>query len=286
MIRRTRALFLAAAVGGSAGLALVGCDQTKPPPSPPAQTTPPPKAAGSADHGHAHGPSAHGGLIVEIGQDAYHAEALFEKGGVLRLYMLGKDETKVQEVPTQTLTAYAKAEGAAEAEQFTLEPKPQPGDKEGMTSLFVGTLPKGAAGKAVEVTIPSIAIGGDRFRIAVPKSTSVADAGHGMPAKVADAEEQKLYLTPGGKYTTADIQANGNRTASEKFKGVKAEHDLRPKPGDRLCPITLTKANAKFAWVVGGKTYEFCCPPCVDEFVALAKESPADVKEPEAYVKK
>ena len=285
MFRRTRALFLAAAVGGAAGLAgLVGCDQVKTPPSPPAQTTRPPKAAGKHDHDHE--PTARGGLIVSIGEDSYHAEALYEKGGILRLYMLGKDETKVQEVPAQTLTAYAKAEGAAEAEQFTLEPKPQPGDKQGMTSQFVGNLPRGAAGKPVEVTIPSITIGGERFRIAIPKSKSVAHDGHGMPDKVADADERTLYLTPGGMYTAADIQANGNRTASEKFKGLKAEHDLKPKPGDKICPITLTKANPKFAWVIGGKAYEFCCPPCVDEFVALAKESPREVKEPEAYVKK
>jgi hypothetical protein len=106
-----------------------------------------------------------------------------------------------------------------------------------------------------------------------------------MPARVAADEERKLYLTPGGKYTEADIKANGNKTASEKFQGVTASHDLRPKAGDKLCPITLTKANPKFTWVVGGKAYEFCCPPCVDEFVQTAKEKPDEVKEPGAYVK-
>jgi YHS domain-containing protein len=50
--------------------------------------------------------------------------------------------------------------------------------------------------------------------------------------------------------------------------------------------VTLTKANPKCAWIVGGKTYEFCCPPCVDEFVKTAKEQPAEIKEPEDYVKK
>ncbi|MBL8794198.1 MAG: hypothetical protein JNM56_09850, partial [Planctomycetia bacterium] len=47
-----------------------------------------------------------------------------------------------------------------------------------------------------------------------------------------------------------------------------------------------TKANAKFTWVVGGKGYEFCCPPCVDEFVRLAKESPDEVMLPGEYIKK
>ena len=46
----------------------------------------------------------------------------------------------------------------------------------------------------------------------------------------------------------------------------------------------MTKANPKFSWVVGGKTYEFCCPPCVDEFVAQAKAG-GEIGEPEDYVK-
>ena len=73
-------------------------------------------------------------------------------------------------------------------------------------------------------------------------------------------------------------------TASEKFKGVMASHDLTPRPGDAICPITLTKANPKFTWVVGGKTYAFCCPPCIDEFVQTAKERPDQIKEPGDYV--
>ena len=115
-----------------------------------------------------------------------------------------------------------------------------------------------------------------------------AHGGHTEPEveKVTDDEERKLYLTPGGVYTDADIAANGSATASQKFKGIKAAHDVKPQPGDKLCPISMTKANPKFSWVVGGKVYEFCCPPCVDEFLALAKEKPAEVKPPDFYIKK
>ena len=74
-------------------------------------------------------------------------------------------------------------------------------------------------------------------------------------------------------------------TAAQKFKGQMASHDLKTKAGDKICPITLTKANPKFAWIVGGKTYEFCCPPCVDEFVRTAKEQPGELKDPESYIK-
>ena len=92
--------------------------------------------------------------------------------------------------------------------------------------------------------------------------------------------EKALYLTPGGKYTEADIEANGSVTVSQKFKTFKSAHDMHPKPGDKICPITLTKANPKCTWVIGGKEYEFCCPPCVDEFVRMAKQEPEKIDEP------
>lgn len=108
-----------------------------------------------------------------------------------------------------------------------------------------------------------------------------------MPEKVADeAAEKTLYLTPAGKYTEADIEANGHATVSQKFKDFKSAHDLHPKAGDKICPITLTKANPKCTWVVGGKEYEFCCPPCVDEFVRLAKQEPEKIEDPGVYVKR
>jgi len=109
---------------------------------------------------------------------------------------------------------------------------------------------------------------------------------HGLPAKVADDDERKLYMTPKGKYTEADIKANGDVVASAKFKGLKANHNLKSKTGENICPITLTKANPKFSWVIDAKTYEFCCPPCVDEFVALAKDKPDEIKPPEFYRQK
>jgi YHS domain-containing protein len=62
-------------------------------------------------------------------------------------------------------------------------------------------------------------------------------------------------------------------------------HNAHPKPGDRICPITDTVANPKFSWVVSGKKYLFCCPPCIEEFVKQAKEKPDSIKEPMAYRK-
>ncbi len=237
--------------------------------------------------GHGHQPGAHGGLLISIGSDNYHAEAVFEKGGTLKLFLLGKDESRIQEVEEQKLTAFARPAAEAEAVEFSLTPKPQAGDSPGKTSTFEGRLPEGMAGKALEVTVQSIRIGGERFRLAFrsPGDTHAATGG-GMPASLAPEAERTLFLTPGGAYTREDISANGNRVASEKFKGIRATHDASPKPGDRVCPISLTKANPAFTWTVGGRQYQFCCPPCVEEFVQTAKEKPGELKGPETYVAK
>ncbi|MBI3411117.1 MAG: hypothetical protein HY040_22510 [Planctomycetes bacterium] len=236
------------------------------------------------DADHAHKPGAHGGIIVEIGRDNYHAEAVFENGGLLKLYTLGKDESRIIDVESQVLKAYVKVDSGNDSVEMELSPVPRTGDKPGRTSQFIGKLPGELAGKQVAVTIPIIVVEGERFRLGFTSAPAKHD--EGMPIGANPADENDLYLKPGGIYTEADIKANGNVTASEKFKGVLSKHDMRPKAGDKICPITMTKATPKFTWVVGGKTYEFCCPPCVDEFVTWAKTQPDLIKEPEIYVKK
>ncbi len=287
--------FPALALAAAAVAYVAGCDGWRGPSSPSGEkkeqeSQPQPDAKSAKEGEHGHKPGGHGGNIIEIGRDKYHAEAVFEKGGGVRFYILGKDEAMVQEVEAQTLTAYVKPDGGTESTVMALQSKPQPGDTEGKTSLFVGQLPKDLQDRKVEITIPSMKIAGERFRVGFKNVAEAHEEGTAhkeepMPAKVANDDEKKLYLTPGGKYTEADIKANGNMTASQKFKSLKAEHDLKPKPGDKICPITLTKANPKFTWIIDGKTYEFCCPPCVDEFVSTSKENPKDIKEPGDYVK-
>lgn len=122
--------------------------------------------------------------------------------------------------------------------------------------------------------------------IAASSAKGGHDGGDDMPAGVSADEERALYLTPGGLYTEADIKANGSVTAGDKYKGKMAKHDMKPKAGEKVCPITMTKANPKFTWIIGGKTYEFCCPPCIDEYVLLAKTSPKEVLDPSEYIKK
>lgn len=245
-----------------------------------AQATP---AVGETEH--AHKPGAHGGIIVPIGRESHHAEAVFEQKGILRLYLLGADETRVQEIERQSLTAYVKVVGGMETQSFALEAEPQEGDAADKTSRFKGTLPEALHGQPVEVTIPNLRISGERFRIGF-SSVQSNHAVDSMPPQLGNEKSRTLFLTPGGKYAAADIAANGNQTGNEKFRGFVPTHDLKPNVGDKICPITLTKANPQCTWIVDGKTYEFCCPPCVEEFVKLAKEKPEEIKAPSEYVKR
>lgn len=97
--------------------------------------------------------------------------------------------------------------------------------------------------------------------------------------------ERDLYLTPGGKYTQEDIRSNGNMTRSQKFKDFVSSHNPRPASGDQVCPITSVKTHPQCTWIIGGKTYAFCCPSCIDEFLTLAKKTPHVIKDPQSYTK-
>lgn len=274
-------------------LIVAGCNQTKS--SPPAGSSPSPSAglatAATATSPaqpkldeHPHIPGAHGGIVIPIGSDSYHAEAVIEKDGVFRLLMLGADESRIQEVDVQAVKAYIKAAGDTDATPIDMQATPQDGDAPNKTSQFVGQLPEAVIGKAIDVTIPNLRIGSERFRVGF--TTAVGEHDTGMPAAVTGSEEQQLYFTAAGKYSEADIQANGSLSAGAKFRGFMSKHDMSPQPGDFICPVTFTKANPKIQWQVNGKKYLFCCPPCVDEFVRMAKEEPDSLREPEEFIQK
>jgi len=182
---------------------LVGCGQPATPPAPakqePAKTASAPATkVEEKEEDHEHKPGAHGGIIVSLGRDSYHVEAIVTAEGELRLYMLGSDETRVHYTDVQELTAYVRpAEGSGDSLSMTVKASPQPGDSSGKTSLFVGQLPQSMVGQAVNVTIPNIAINGERFRLGF--TTLQEEHSAEMPVKVADEAEQELYLKPGGK---------------------------------------------------------------------------------------
>ncbi|MBM3963498.1 MAG: hypothetical protein FJ308_00290 [Planctomycetes bacterium] len=231
---------------------------------------------------HEHQQGAHGGIMVSLGQDSYHVEAVLGSDNKVRLYMLGRDETRVIDIPAGTLKGFVQLEGDVQADSIEFQPEPQDGDAEGRTSCFTGSLPDRMLGRDLMVTIPNVAIDGERFRLSF-QTHSADHSDSEMPSKATDDEEEVLYTRPGGVYTQADIAANGNQTPGQRYRGIRSKHDRNPKPGDRICPVTKTKANPQFEWTVGGKKYTFCCPPCIDEFVRNAKESTTPLPEPDAF---
>ncbi len=262
------------ALGGL--LFIAGCkDQPSPSPAP---TQPDPGKTArhdATDHGHAEKG------IKSIGD--HHGKLLVEAGGTLRLFVLGKDERQVATIERQQLQAHLQAEGETEAVKVLLESDPQPGDPEGKTSQFVGQVPEPLRGKALDVTFPQITIGGQRN---FAEFKSVPGSGHGdMPKGVSGAKEKELFFTAAGKYTEDDIKANGPQTPKQKYRGMRANH-RKPQPGELMCPVTDNKSDTRCAWIVGGKRYEFCCPPCIEDFVELAKTQPEMIKDPASYVKK
>ena len=239
-----------------------------------------------SEGGYAHSPGAHGGTIVPIGAESYHAEVVFEKSGKMRLLMLGKDETQTQDVEQQALQAYIQTTSESAEETIALLAAPQEGDSTGMTSQFTGQLPESLLGKELKVTIPNLRIRGNRFRVGFTTATETPDGRTDNPPPPVESEhEQQLYFTAAGKYTAADIAANGPLPPSQKFKAVRASRHRPTNVGDRLCPVTKFKANPKLTWIVDAQPYNFCSPNCVDEFVQLAKEHPDQIKMPERSAK-
>lgn len=153
----------------AATFAAVGCGKAQPTAEQPAG--PKDKGGDHKDHkdhkdgDHAHKPGAHGGMIVSLGQDSYHAEVVFEKDEAIRLYMLGKDESKTQEVDVQELVGHATPAGAMDAVQVKFTADRQKTDAAGKTTQFVGKLPHELHGKKFKVVINNIQVGTERFRI-------------------------------------------------------------------------------------------------------------------------
>lgn len=236
------------------------------------------------DHPHAGAP--HGGVIVPLGDDDnhYHVEALRETGGVLRLYLLDADADKVREIELQTPTAHVRREKGAGDATILLMPVPQQDDAKGKTSQFFGKLPPALWGERLRVHVSDLAVAGQKVSF---EFTAVGDPEGGETALATRIDQQeKFFRTPGGHYTKADVRANRGRSAFEKYRGFQPKHDLQPRSGDRLCPVSSTKAAPDCTWVVDGATYAFCCPPCIEEFLKGAKHRPEVVQPPGTYVKK
>lgn len=265
-----------AAAGFAVALALAtGCNKK------PAEAPAPAKKP--AEHEHTESP--HKGALAEWGDHEYHAEFVVDHDArEATVYVLDGDAQNAKPIRAGQLTV-ALAEQPAVV--FTLAATARDGDPPGTASRFVGRHDALATNKPFAGTI-SVEAAGKKY------SGAFKERPHGGHAPEAPSSagapptqrEKDLFLKPGGVYTQADIEKNGGTVPSVKYRGVAFDHDDDLKPGDKLCPVTVNKADEKCSWWVNGKKYEFCCPPCLEKFVRQAKESPEKIKDPSEYVQK
>lgn len=157
-------------------------------------------AAGHTDHeDHEHGAGPHGGSIVELGDEEYHAEVVVDaKSHALKVYLLGKDAKTP--VPVAAMEVIVTTE---DDKKLTLKAAPQEGDGEGKASLFE---------LSDETTVDAIAKAGFI---------------HGS-----------LQLEAGGKPYRGDIDAHFDGASHEDHAEHKEgelkeeEHQDEPKPAD------------------------------------------------------
>lgn len=234
-----------------------------------------------APESHGHPPGRHGGSVVAIDRDNhFHAEAAIEGDGLVRLYLFGRELTEVRPVVARTVCASVRGHDAEGDFALMFRAEPLETDPPGKTSRFAGRLPPTLWRGHHWLVIWSLPIEGARFRFEIELTHTPPD--EAVVAK-AEKDEDALYAVPKGKYLADDVRRNGTVPASRKYRGKRPSHDEQPAPGERVCPVSRERVDARFVWVIGGNEYRFCCPPCIDEFVAIAKERPDEVKEPDFY---
>ncbi|MGC4044752.1 MAG: hypothetical protein QM758_13245 [Armatimonas sp.] len=225
----------------------------------------------------------HSANIQSFGNN--HVEASLSASGRLTIHFYGTQVNQLEPIDADLLPEVSLLPSGEDSIPVSLTAEPYPGEPVHTSSRFIGETGRAPGQAGLTMTIP---YDGRTYRVSWrPEQLPVGAVEGGdssMPKALDSAEAQKLFLTPGGLYTQADIETNGKTTAAAKYGNQMSTHNSHPKPGDPICPISETAANPKFAWVVDGKTYTFCCPPCIEEFVRKAKETPEKIKQPEDYV--
>ena len=89
----------------------------------------------SHHHGHDHGHGPHGGHIIELGSEDYHAELTHDEASHrVGVYLLGGDAATAAPIDAASLTIYVPADG--EPAQYDMPAVPQPGEAAGQSSYF------------------------------------------------------------------------------------------------------------------------------------------------------
>lgn len=231
---------------------------------------------------HEHPPALHSGQVVtfKAGSAHYHVEFVVEPTGRVRVYPLDESATRPLAVEAQPLVLSVQGPAAGEPTPLMLRPVAGT-EANGTTTEFVGRLPARAVSGRLTVRFTEFRVGGERYRFEFVWDSPV---GEDTFRDAFRDEQRRIFLSAGGKYLDSDIRDNGGLSADATFAALAPTHDHAPKPGDRVCPVSGFKAEPSITWVVGRERYVFCCQPCIDEFVLLAKEKPDDVRPAVSYV--
>lgn len=118
-------------VGAMCGLISAGCEQPGGNFKTASQIKQEKGAAGHTDD-HDHGAGPHGGAIVELGDEEYHAEVVVDgKTHALKVYLFGKDAKTPAPIAATEVTVTTEDD-----KKLALKAAPQTGDGDGKSSLF------------------------------------------------------------------------------------------------------------------------------------------------------
>lgn len=236
---------------------------------------------GDEEEDHSHGAGPHGGTVADWGGGKYHVEFCLDHAKKEATVYLLKANAKT---PAPIKTDKLLLSIALPAFQVELKARPLENDPQGTASRFVGGHENFAKEQEFAGTISGEINGKGYAGEFLHKKDREDHKEHKERKGGGTARERDLFLTPGGIYTTADIEANGKTIPSVKYKDISWPHDDDLRKGDKVCPVTTNKADPRCNWIVNGKKYEFCCTPCLDKFVKWAKQDPKKIKKPEEYV--
>lgn len=99
-----------------------------------------------------------------------------------------------------------------------------------------------------------------------------------------DKFERMIFTTEAGAYKMSDVEANGRTWPSAKYPDNSFPIDLKPRKGDYIDPVLLTRADPNRSWIVGGEKYFFCCNQTIEEWVLRARITPMRIKPASEFI--
>jgi hypothetical protein len=99
-----------------------------------------------------------------------------------------------------------------------------------------------------------------------------------------DKFEKMIFTTASGAYKLSDVEANGHTWPSAKYPDNSFPIDLKPRKGDFIDPVLLTRADPNRSWIVGGEKYYFCCNQTIEEWVLRARITPMRIKPASEFI--